>query len=218
LTTRLSLLAAAVVVAALALPAASALAVANPNDAQCYGRIQRGTAEVLNPNTQVRYAFGCNTPILGYQIQADAAIAGFDDSTIAYGGDNHPFGTDGFTCNGDFPGIAFNCIGTYSAIVINNQFEQVRGQFSIAGKLCTEPRVDPLLTVVYATATNAGVVTQYIGGPYDLGRPLGCPKSPSSGNARIGPDGTPVNRSATTPKAKKVKKKAHKAKKAQRRR
>ena len=212
MTTRLSLLAAAVVAAALALPATSALAVGNPNDAQCYGHIQRGTAEVLDSGTQVRYAFGCNTPILGYQIQADTAIESFDTSTIAYGGDNHPFGADGFTCNGDFPGIAFNCIGSYSAIVINNQFEQVRGQFSIAGKLCTEPRVDPLLTVVYATATSSGVVTQYIGGPYDLGRPIGCPKSANAGSARIGPDGTPVNRVA---KAHKVK---HRVKKARRRR
>jgi hypothetical protein len=217
LTTRLSLLAAAVVAAALALPATSALAVGNPNDAECFGHIQRGTAEVLSTSTQVRYVFGCNTPILGYQIQADTAIDSFDTATLAYGGDGQPVATDGFNCNGDFPGVAFNCIGTYGAIVLNNQFEQVRGQFSIDGKLCDEPRVDPLLTVVYATATSAGVVTQYIGGPYDLGRPVGCAKSANSGSARIGPDGTPVSKVVTVHKPAKSHKVKHRVKKARRR-
>ncbi len=218
MTSRLSLLATAVCAVALAAPASSALAVGNPNDAECFGHVQRGTAEVLDTNTQVRYSFGCNTPILGYQIQADTAIESFDNATLAYGGDGQPVGADGFTCNGEFPGIAFNCIGTYAAKLINNTFEQVRGQFSIDGKLCAEPRVDPLLTVVYATASSTGVVTQYIGGPFDLGRPTGCPKSANSGSARIGPDGIPVHKVVTVHKAAKAHKVKHRAKKARRRR
>ncbi len=47
------------------------------------------------------------------------------------------------------------------------------GQFAIGTKLCAEPRVDALLTVVYAYLEK-GKVTQAISGPYDLGRPKGC--------------------------------------------
>ena len=60
-------------------------------------------------------------------------------------------------------------------------------QFSIDPKLCDEPRVDPLLTVVYATKSSTGAVTQAIAGPFDLGRPQGCPKSASNGKWRIPP-------------------------------
>ena len=52
------------------------------------------------------------------------------------------------------------------------------------GGSAAEPRVDPLLTVVYATRTATGV-TQAIAGPFDLGRPQGCPKSGGNGKWRI---------------------------------
>lgn len=52
------------------------------------------------------------------------------------------------------------------------------------GGSAAEPRVDPLLTVVYATRTATGV-TQAIAGPFDLGRPQGCPKSSDNGKWRI---------------------------------
>ena len=55
------------------------------------------------------------------------------------------------------------------------------------GGSAAEPRVDPLLTVVYATRTATGV-TQAIAGPFDLGRPQGCPKSAGNGKWRIPPE------------------------------
>ena len=58
--------------------------------------------------------------------------------------------------------------------------------------------VDPLLTVVYATATSAGVVTQNISGPFDLGRPHGCPKSALGGKTRIPAGGVEIGGSTTT--------------------
>ena len=78
------------------------------------------------------------------------------------------------------PTWGLNCIGIYSG-----NMNRVVGQFSIDAKsICDEPRVDTLLTVVYATADANRKVTQYISGPYDLGRPHGCPRSKTGGTNR----------------------------------
>jgi hypothetical protein len=65
-------------------------------------------------------------------------------------------------------------------------YETIAGQFAIGSKICAEPRVDPLLTVTYAYLEK-GVVTQAISGPFDLGRPNGCPPSALSGGTRLNP-------------------------------
>jgi hypothetical protein len=202
----------AILAIALTVGVSSAQAFENPNTAQCYGHLQAGDPAPGDTDQQVRYTFGCSTPITGYQIQAQIPITGFDTSTIALDGSGKVSPTDSFTCNGDFPGIAFNCIGTYSGISTTPQFESVVGQFSIGTKLCAEPRVDPLLTVVYASVSSTGTVTQAIAGPFDLGRPLKCPKSIYAGSARIGPDGTPVVKTAPKHKAKAKTTRKHKAK------
>ena len=62
----------------------------------------------------------------------------------------------------------------------------ISGQFGIEKKLCAEPRVDALLTVTYAYLEK-GVVTQAISGPFDLGRPKGCPPDAYSGGTRLNP-------------------------------
>ena len=87
---------------------------------------------------------------------------------------------DTFSCSGSFPGYAVNCVGAATSGVD----ERITGQFSIGWKLCTEPRVDPLLTVTYAYLEK-GVITQAISGPFDLGRPLGCPATARSGKNRL---------------------------------
>jgi hypothetical protein len=91
--------------------------------------------------------------------------------------------TDSFSCQGIIPSYGINCTGVYGG-----NYEIVSGQFSIDAKLCAEPRVDPLLTVVYATRTATGGVSQAIAGPFDLGRPQGCPKSAGNGKWRIPPE------------------------------
>ena len=59
-----------------------------------------------------------------------------------------PSTADSFSCNAFIPGVQINCVGSASAA-----FEVISGQFVVAGKnLCTEPRVDPILTVTDATA------------------------------------------------------------------
>ena len=88
---------------------------------------------------------------------------------------------DTFSCSGEVPGYALNCVGLAKA-----GYETITGQFAIGKKLCKEPRVDPLLTVTYAYLEK-GVVTQAISGPFDLGRPTGCPPDAYSGSTRLNP-------------------------------
>ena len=165
----------------------------DPNNYSCVGHIGRGAAEQGVPGTQVRYQFACDGPISGYAIETEPhQIQYFDQSpVVALGG--VPSSVDSFSCNGDVPGLQINCVGSTT-----NAFEVITGQFVIAGKnLCAEPRVDPILTVTYATATAtlggtktaptaSATVTQYLSGPYDLGRPWGCKGDQYGGNTRLG--------------------------------
>jgi hypothetical protein len=88
---------------------------------------------------------------------------------------------DSFSCSGDIPGFAANCVGAAKA-----PDEWITGQFAIGTKLCAEPRVDALLTVTYAYLEK-GAVVQAIAGPFELGRPQGCPPSAFSGGTRLNP-------------------------------
>lgn len=185
-------------VLALAVWAPLAGASANPNNYDCGGHIEAGKPQPGDDSTQVQYVFACGGPITGYQIQPQISDTGFStDVSVFEKVTNNPVTTDSFTCNGDFPGYGINCIGKYTGTTYAN----IVGTFSIDGKLCDEPRVDPLLTVVYATADSKGVVTQAISGPYDLGRPRGCPKSALGGKTRIPSDESLKDDAAAKPKA-----------------
>jgi hypothetical protein len=187
---------------------------ANANDYDCGGHIEAGKPAPGDDDAQVQYTFACGGPITGYQIQPQIGDTGFSTDVSVFDKTGNAVTTDSFTCNGDFPGWGINCIGKYTG----DQYANVIGQFSIGTKLCAEPRVDPLLTVTYATADSKGVITQYISGPYDLGRPRGCPKSASGGKTRIPADGATLGSDTPTKKATKkkkaAKKSAHKAKQA----
>jgi hypothetical protein len=174
-----------------------AAADANPNNYDCGGHIEAGKPQPGDDDTQVLYVFACGGPITGYQIQPQIGDTGFDTGTSVFDAQGSAITTDSFTCQGDFPGWGINCTGKYSG-----NYGKVTGQFSIATKLCAEPRVDPLLTVVYATADSKGVVTQAISGPYDLGRPRGCPKSARNGKTRIPVAKSKATKSKSTKKAK----------------
>lgn len=154
---------------------------ANPNSYDCQGHLEAGKAlPGDDEDTTVAYKFACNGPITGYQIAPQLSDTGFDTSPVVTDKTGAGVPTDSFTCNGDFPGYGINCVGAYTG-----DYNTVSGSFTIAEKLCAEPRVDALLTVVYATADAKGKVTQAISGPYDLGRPHGCPKSKFGGKTRI---------------------------------
>jgi hypothetical protein len=153
----------------------------NANNTDCRGHVEKGAPSPDDPSaTQVKYVFACSGPITGYQIQPQVPAQSIDTEVFALDGTTKQVvPTDSFSCQGEIPSYGINCVGTYSG-----KYEIVSGQFSIDPKLCDEPRVDPLLTVVYAVRTATGV-TQAIAGPFDLGRPHGCPKSAQNGKWRI---------------------------------
>jgi hypothetical protein len=165
----------------------------DPNNYTCSGHIEKGDAEPGVTGTQVKYEFYCDGPITGYSIETEPhQIQFFDQSPLVSLNGVSPL-TDSFSCNGFVPGIQINCIGLASGTL-----ELITGQFVIAGKsICTEPRVDPLLTVTQATATTTiggtktaptatAIVTQAMSGPFDLGRPHGCKGDPFGRNMRLG--------------------------------
>ena len=154
----------------------------NANNTDCRGHVEKGEAQPDDPTaTQVKYVFACSGPITGYQIQPQIPAQSIDTEVFALDRTtNQVVPTDSFSCQGDIPSYGINCVGTYGG-----NYEIVSAQFTIDPKLCDEPRVDPLLTVVYATKNASGAVVQAMAGPFDLGRPRGCPKSAQNGKWRI---------------------------------
>ena len=154
----------------------------NANNTDCRGHVKKGEPSPDDPSaTQVKYVFACSGPITGYQIQPQVPAQSIDTEVFALDRTTKQVvPTDSFSCQGEIPSYGINCVGVYGG-----NYELVSGQFSIDPKLCDEPRVDPLLTVVYATKSSTGAVTQAIAGPFDLGRPQGCPKSAQNGKWRI---------------------------------
>ena len=153
----------------------------NPNNTDCRGHLEKGDPSPDDPTaTQVKYVFACSGPITGYQIQPQVPAQSIDTEVFALDRTTKQVvPTDSFSCQGDIPSYGINCVGVYGG-----NYETVSANFSIDPKLSAEPRVDALLTVVYATRTATGV-SQAIAGPFDLGRPHGCPKSAQNGKWRI---------------------------------
>jgi hypothetical protein len=176
---------------ALATPAVVHAEESNPNNYSCLGAVAPGKPEVGSEEQQVAYVFYCNGPITGYQLQAQIPLTGVQTPPLVTAGASvlgAPTGKalgDTFSCSGEIPGYAVNCVGS-----TKTGYETIAGQFAIGTKICAEPRVDPLLTVTYAYLEK-GVVTQAISGPFDLGRPNGCPPSASSGGTRLNPKPVP---------------------------
>jgi hypothetical protein len=165
----------------LAAPAISHAEEPNPNNYSCIGNITAGQPEAGSEEQQVQYAFYCNGPISGYQLQAQIPVTGVEGASVVTSNSTGKSLTDTFSCFGEVPGYALNCVGLAKA-----GYETVTGQFSIGTRLCKEPRVDPLLTVTYAYLEKSAV-TQAISGPFDLGRPKGCKADAQSGWTRLNP-------------------------------
>jgi hypothetical protein len=199
----------------LAAPALSRADESNPNNLNCLGSIAKGEAEEEAVGNAVAYSFYCNGPITGYQLQSQVPLAGVGGaalvSKLEAGVKAGPALKDTFSCSGEIPGYAANCVG-----LAKTGYELIGGQFSVEKKLCAEPRVDPLLTVTYAYLEK-GVVTQAISGPFDLGRPKGCAPDAYSGSTRLNPKPIVVAKHKHKHKKKKAtgKKAAHHAKRAE---
>jgi hypothetical protein len=171
----------------------------NANGLNCLGHVSAGEAQPGSSEQQVRYTFYCNGPVTGYSLESNVPLTGYGPQPIV-ANDKPEALSDTFSCGGELPGWADNCVGATKL-----GWENVTGQFSIGAPLCTEPRVDPLLTVtdIYL---EKGVPTQGISGPFDLGRPLHCPADGYNGGSRLAPN------EAVKAKAGKHKKKKHKHK------
>jgi hypothetical protein len=185
----------------LASPAISHAEESNPNNYSCLGSIAAGEAEEGSEEQQVKYSFYCDGPITGYQLQAQVPMTGVSGQPTLTSNATSKALSDTFSCSGEVPGVALNCVGLAKA-----GYETVTGQFAIGTKLCKEPRVDPLLTVTYAYLEK-GVVTQAISGPFDLGRPKGCPPDAYSGGTRLEPKAPIVHKKKKGSKGKKKSKK-----------
>jgi hypothetical protein len=185
----------------LASPAISHAEESNPNNYSCLGSIAAGEAEEGSEEQQVKYSFYCDGPITGYQLQAQVPMTGVSGQPTLTSNATRKALSETFSCSGEVPGIALNCVGLAKA-----GYETVTGQFAIGTKLCKEPRVDPLLTVTYAYLEK-GVVTQAISGPFDLGRPKGCPPDAYSGGTRLEPKAPIVHKKKKASKGKKKGKK-----------
>jgi hypothetical protein len=175
-------LAATVGVAALSLasPALSQAEESNPNNYNCLGSIAAGTPVSGSDEQQAQYTFYCNGPITGYQVQSQIPVTGVSSPPIVTSLAKQEL-ADTFSCSGEIPGWAANCVGSTAG-----GYETITGQFAIGTKLCAEPRVDPLLTVTYAYLEK-GKIVQAISGPYELGRPKGCKPDWYSRYSRFNP-------------------------------
>jgi hypothetical protein len=179
---------AAAIAAAVALNHSAPTSVAdqNPNNTLCKGHIDKGKADPDDPDSGVvSYTFACSQPITGYSVMPDKAATGFE--TEVFGTDpatKEVLATDAFSCAGEQPGWGVNCTGADVG-----SWHPITSSFTIDGDVCAEPRVDPLLLVTFANVA-AGKAAQYIAGPFDLGRPRGCPKSARNGKVRIPADTT----------------------------
>lgn len=169
-----------VVALSLASPALSQAEESNPNNYNCLGSTAAGQPEAGSEEQQVQYTFYCNGPITGYQVQSQVPVTGVSSPPEVTDLTKTVL-RDTFSCSGEVPGWAANCVGSAKA-----GYENITGQFAIGIKLCVEPRVDPLLTVTYAYLEK-GVITQAISGPFDLGRPKGCKTDAYSGFSRFNP-------------------------------
>jgi hypothetical protein len=171
----------------------------NPNNDTCVGHLSAGHPELGSDEQQVQYAFLCNGPITGYQVQSQIPVTGIQSPPTVTDLLLKPL-NDSFSCSGDIPGFAANCVGAAKA-----PDEWVTGQFAIGRKLCAEPRVDALLTVAYAYLEK-GAIVQAISGPFELGRPQGCHATTFSGGTRLNPTAPIIG---SHHKGKKAHRKAH---------
>lgn len=154
----------------------------DPNDYACRGGVQAGAPEVGSSEPQVQYTFTCSGPITGYQLQSQVPLTGFQAAPLVSDGSTGEATNDSFSCGGEVPGYAVNCVGSTKV-----EYEKIVGEFAIGKSVCAEPRVDPLLTVTYAYLEK-GAVTQAISGPFDLGRPLHCPVDGYNAGTRLAPN------------------------------
>ena len=131
----------------------------------------------------VRLRFAAGIALLGIltavalTLPGAASAATFTNDVEVHDAAGKLIASDGFQCEGDIPGEGFGCVGTYTTNSL------VSGTFDVSEReACAEPRIDATLVVVaetidVVTGAPKKTSTGALGGPFDFGRPRGCPKS-----------------------------------------
>jgi hypothetical protein len=145
------------------------------SNTSCQGHTLKGDPDPEDPTSfGVKYVIKCDQPITGYSIITDKEIEGMETEVQVLSADGNVVGNNAFNCQAELPGWGVNCVGTYDA-----RNRSINGQFYIGEPLCKERRLDPLLVVSTAGVDANKNPTQDMSGPFDLGRPRGCPKTKS---------------------------------------
>lgn len=164
------------------------------DDTTCRGHIAKGTPDPNDATTfGVNYRFTCSNPISGYMILTapERQVQGTETEVFVTDKGGAVVPTDSFSCNGTFPGYGINCVAPSGQGYGANQ-RIVPGEFFVDSDLCTEPRLDPILYVAYSQVNAKMQAVQSLAGPFDLGRPRGCPKSKFNGKTKIPTSKDPV--------------------------
>jgi hypothetical protein len=152
------------------------------DNTNCWGKIEPGEADPDDPSAvPVKYTIQCDGKITGYSISTapERQVSGTETEVFVTNGAGDVVGTDSFSCNGTFPGYGVNCVspagGDYKT---PGNF--IVGTFYVNKDICKEPaRLDPILTVAYATGNAKLQGLQSMAGPFDLGQSATCPKPKS---------------------------------------
>jgi hypothetical protein len=113
---------------------------------------------------RLQYSFGCSSKIIGYFLVFDQEVRGFE-AEVPVRDVKGEVTSEQFACEGVIPASGFGCFGTYAA-----GGRSVVSHVDLDRDVCVEPRVGTRLIVVTSAKGNTA-------GPFDLGRPQGCPKS-----------------------------------------
>jgi len=187
----------AFVALALVLPAQGHAQAVTAQQPECFGHLQAGERPTGNDldvpaEFPVEYVFACSRNILGYSIIIDREATTFETEiqvfgrTAPNGPATVPISGEAFTCEGEQPGFGIGCFsagGRYSRGTGPADQHVIRGTLGLTdGPVCDEPRVSARLVVAPESInlttgallrTNNGRIT----GPFELGRPRGCPRS-----------------------------------------
>lgn len=148
------------------------------DNTNCWGKIEKGTPDPEDPTSvPVKYTIQCDGKITGYSLATapERQVTGVETEVFVTNGNGDVVPTDSFSCNGTFPGYGINCVapagGDYKT---PGNF--IVGEFTIDKAICKEARLDPILTVSYATVNAKNQAVQSMAGPFDLGQAGDCPK------------------------------------------
>jgi hypothetical protein len=159
------------------LVAALALAVlALPSAAQaeqfCYGNIKPMEA-TPERDTGVAYEFTCREPVKAFNVSTTTQLAAFDVAADVFDPESAGGairGDDRFSeCEGDIPSFGFSC-GTGGNLGFGRF---TRAGFDTTSDPCARDATNHIALKASLVVANAN---GKLAGPYNLGKPKGCPK------------------------------------------